>query len=216
MRLICVSDTHNEHSKLVVPDGDIFIHAGDYSDFGRSEENKSFLTWMAALPHKIKVLVIGNHDRFKYLTDRPGENRLQKYKETYPSIRFWLHEGAEFDGKKFYGCASFDDRYGEPIENIPHEVDVLITHCPPYGILDQTIPISAFGPVDVGVSIGCKKILDVVDNAQPRLHLFGHVHEQGGKKYRRGKTMCYNLSACDFNREFMTKSLVRGCEIIDL
>ena len=34
IRIVCISDTHKKHRQLDVPDGDILIHAGDFSQWG--------------------------------------------------------------------------------------------------------------------------------------------------------------------------------------
>ena len=36
MRLVLVSDSHCRHRHLDVPDGDVFIHAGDFTYFGKA------------------------------------------------------------------------------------------------------------------------------------------------------------------------------------
>lgn len=38
MRVVCVSDTHGAHEQLDVPDGDVFIHAGDFSDGAQAQD----------------------------------------------------------------------------------------------------------------------------------------------------------------------------------
>ena len=53
---------------------------------------------------------------------------------------------------------------------IPADTEVLITHCPPYGILD----------FDDGINYGSKELLMRVEEIKPRLHLFGHIHKQHG------------------------------------
>ena len=61
-------------------------------------------------------------------------------------------------------------------EKIPHETNVLITHGPPYGVLDQC-------PNQQGVmeSVGCPELLAAVQNRPAiQLHLFGHIHEGYG------------------------------------
>jgi predicted phosphohydrolase len=45
-----------------VPPGDIFIHAGDMTDDGTFKELHTAYTWIASLPHKLKIIVAGNHD----------------------------------------------------------------------------------------------------------------------------------------------------------
>ena len=34
MRLVCISDTHTFHEDVNLPDGDILIHAGDFTNKG--------------------------------------------------------------------------------------------------------------------------------------------------------------------------------------
>jgi Icc-related predicted phosphoesterase len=48
-------------------------------------------------------------------------------------------------------------------------VDVLVTHGPPYGILDVTYE---------NLTVGCEELaIAVKDRIKPRLHVFGHIHE---------------------------------------
>ena len=64
MEIICLSDTHELHRDVRVPDGDMLIYAGDITFFSK---NPSVLTdfndWLGELPHKYKVVIPGNHDR---------------------------------------------------------------------------------------------------------------------------------------------------------
>jgi Icc-related predicted phosphoesterase len=55
---------------------------------------------------------------------------------------------------------------------IPTDIDVVITHGPPYGILDC--------PPGSGTHIGCPQLLDAVMRLRPRIHLFGHAHAAFG------------------------------------
>ena len=61
-RIVCISDTHNRHDNIKVPDGDILIHAGDATNGGTIEEIAAFGKWFASLSHKHKIFVAGNHD----------------------------------------------------------------------------------------------------------------------------------------------------------
>jgi hypothetical protein len=57
---------------------------------------------------------------------------------------------------------------------IPTNVDILITHGPPAGVLDQN---------NRGQSIGCSQLFNAVsERVKPRLHVFGHCHEAYGLK----------------------------------
>jgi predicted phosphodiesterase len=44
MKIICISDTHNHHKDLKIPDGDILIHAGDMTCVGGMDEIKDFVS----------------------------------------------------------------------------------------------------------------------------------------------------------------------------
>jgi Icc-related predicted phosphoesterase len=48
---------------------------------------------------------------------------------------------------------------------------LLITHGPPYGILDNG---------KSGKNVGSKHLLEVVKKIKPRYHIFGHIHESTG------------------------------------
>ena len=62
LRVVCISDTHNRHSSLVVPAGDVLVHAGDLTNGGSRPELARAVAWLAAQPHEIKLVVAGNHD----------------------------------------------------------------------------------------------------------------------------------------------------------
>ncbi|KAL8921892.1 MAG: hypothetical protein Q9208_005496 [Pyrenodesmia sp. 3 TL-2023] len=57
-----------------------------------------------------------------------------------------------------------------PIPNHP-DIDILLTHGPPHGILDET---------RTGENVGCEHLLRAVKRCRPRLHCFGHIHEGWG------------------------------------
>jgi len=62
MKLVCISDTHNQHDQLDLPDGDVLIHAGDWTGTGTTKQVISFIRWFSSQPHKHKVLIAGNHE----------------------------------------------------------------------------------------------------------------------------------------------------------
>lgn len=62
MRIVALSDTHGLHEQLVVPDGDILVHAGDLTGHGTQEELEAFNRWLGTLPHPHKLVIAGNHD----------------------------------------------------------------------------------------------------------------------------------------------------------
>ena len=48
-----------------VPDGDILIHAGDFTQFGKEEHAEDFNRWLGEQPHKTKLVVLGNHEALR-------------------------------------------------------------------------------------------------------------------------------------------------------
>lgn len=63
-----MSDTHGytPDANFPVPDGDIFIHAGDFSNNKDPKSLRSvvreFNTWLGKLPHLHKLVIAGNHE----------------------------------------------------------------------------------------------------------------------------------------------------------
>jgi hypothetical protein len=67
MRVVCISDTHNQHNSTPsIPDGDILLHAGDITGIGKREEVKSFFEWAIKEAKRFTygiAFIAGNHDR---------------------------------------------------------------------------------------------------------------------------------------------------------
>jgi Icc-related predicted phosphoesterase len=178
VRLVCLSDTHNNPPKNI-PDGDILVHAGDLTMMGKFDEIARAGDWLRSLPHKHKVVICGNHDflfeRDQYL----GRHALG------PDITYLQDSGATVAGLKFYGSPwtprffdwafNADDEIGRHWFKIPEGIDVLITHGPPFGILDMT---------QRGVAAGCPQLARRILEVRPRLHVFGHIHESHGEAIR--------------------------------
>jgi predicted phosphohydrolase len=192
LRLVLTSDTHGFHEQLTVPEGDIFIHAGDLSLHGRLDDVRAFNAWLAALPHPHKIVVAGNHD-FSF------ERQPVASRALLTAAHYLQDQALALAGLTFYGSPwqpwFFDWAFNLPRgpdlrakwDLIPAGTDVLITHGPPFGHGDLTTR---------GERAGCEDLLAAVRRIQPRLHVFGHIHEGLGAT-REGPTLCLNVSACD-------------------
>lgn len=201
MKLVMLSDTHGKHLDCPVPDGDVLIHAGDCTDDIGQASLRRFLAWFGALPHKHKLFIAGNHDGA--FEKWPTESREMVVKLA-PGVTY-LQEGAvTIDGVKFYGMPhtpAFCDWYFNVkrelmfvhTSRIPADTDVLITHGPPFSILD----ISGFDKTHVG----CRALYEDMQRVKPQVHVFGHIHHSYGHHafiHDDGwKTMCVNASICD-------------------
>jgi Icc-related predicted phosphoesterase len=203
MRIIAISDTHGFHGKVPkLPEADIFIHAGDFMNGGRSfEEIKSFNTWLDKVPvHPANRLIgFGNHD---CLFD---ETHLYSNKDIAARARNTLTNGVYFQDEyvhlrgvkmyfspwtqEFYGWG-FNAKRGEAIAKIwakiPEDTEVLVTHGPPYDILDKAFENSKWNSSVIqnpSIPLGCEELLKVVKRL-PNLkyHIFGHIHGSRGQK----------------------------------
>jgi Icc-related predicted phosphoesterase len=70
-----------------------------------------------------------------------------------------------------FGLSSAEDRK-KLYAQIPQDIDVLISHVPPFDILG-TAPIS-------GLYEGCHELLRAVTRVRPKLHVFGHIRPAYG------------------------------------
>jgi len=61
-RFVCVSDTHARHDRMIMPEGDVLLHAGDFSSIGLMNDITRFSEWLRDLPYQHKVVIAGNHD----------------------------------------------------------------------------------------------------------------------------------------------------------
>ncbi|KAH8592758.1 Metallo-dependent phosphatase-like protein [Bisporella sp. PMI_857] len=59
-----------------------------------------------------------------------------------------------------------------PVPDFPN-VDIMMTHGPPSGILDMCFD---------GRAVGCENLLRAARRAKPKLYCFGHIHEAHGAK----------------------------------
>jgi len=182
--IIAFSDTHGYHDDVDLPDGDLLIHGGDLTGRGGLYEVEDFDDYLSIRDHPEKVVIAGNHDGC--FQDEPDEARSRLTEATY------LQDGGTtIEGLKIWGSPwtprffnwSFMLPRGEALAEkwamIPEDVDILVTHGPPHGILDEAQGIE---------SVGCRELRRRVEQIQPRLHIFGHIHEARGRVDQGGTT----------------------------
>ena len=62
--------THMAHEELKVPDVDILLHSGDYTNSGIEHQNfhelEIFLNWISKLSIPYKIFTPGNHSTYEY------------------------------------------------------------------------------------------------------------------------------------------------------
>lgn len=178
MRVVAVADTHCFEAELgALPAGDVFIHAGDLLRRGTLDELRDVAAWIRGLPHPVKVVVAGNHD-WCFVRERAAAVELLG-----PDVVYLEDAEREVDGVRFWGSPwqpeyhdwAFNLPRGRALAEkwarIPSGIDVLITHGPPRGFGDRA-PVAG--------RAGCEELLQAARRVRPALHLFGHVHQDGG------------------------------------
>lgn len=203
MKIVCISDTHGKHNQTEVPEGDLLIHAGDFSGRGKPKEIRRFNNWLGTLPHRHKVVIAGNHD-FLF------ENEPEKAEALITNAIYLNDSGVTIEGINIWGSPitpwfldwAFNRARGREIRKywdlIPANTDILVTHGPPKGILDKTAG---------GEEVGCEELAQVLTHLCPKYHIFGHIHEAHGTLEVNG-THYINASMLNLKYEAVNKATV--------
>ena len=176
MIIDCIADLHGYYPTL--EGGDLLIVAGDLTARDRYEEYEDFANWLNTQQYKQKILISGNHD-----------NQSMSQFDFNADIAYLCDSGTEFDGLKIWGspwtltfeginpkCKAFtvetEQELADKWASIPDDIDILITHSPPFDILDELI--------EEGKHAGSTALGHVLMRVRPKLHVFGHIHEAYG------------------------------------
>jgi Icc-related predicted phosphoesterase len=186
MIIDCIADLHGHYPTL--EGGDLLIVAGDLTARDTQDEWAEYFLWQGKLPYKKIVFVGGNHD-----------NRLEKVDMLFYSpegrVQYLCDSGTEFEGLKIWGspwtltfpginphCTAFtstEEELEAKFAMIPDDIDILVTHGPPYGLMDEVDEVTKWGTKQFNA--GSRSLLKKVFQIRPKLHVFGHIHEGYGK-----------------------------------
>lgn len=210
MEVTVVSDLHGFYPQT--EGGDLLIIAGDLTAHGNLYEYDKFHDWARTQDYDKVIVIAGNHDGF--LMANPFYFSIDD-----EGFCYLCDSGTEFEGLKIWGspytkrfagmnprCMAFtvdtDEELAEKWALIPSDTDILITHSPPYGILDEVRTDSKWNK-------GSKSLINRVQEVKPMLHCFGHLHECGGKQddlvfYENmsGSRMCVMVNASHVNENY--------------
>ncbi len=195
MIIDCIADLHGYYPKL--EGGDLLIVAGDLTKRDTKEDYAEFMKWLDPISFSYKkiMLIAGNHDN---LVQEHGKSILPTFcNYLYDSgTEFEYTETAldctlVFDRKlKIWGspwtaafpgmnprCKAFtvdtEEELAEKWALIPNDTDILITHSPPYAMMDAVYDYEA-GKIR---NCGSKSLHERICKLNLKLHVFGHIHE---------------------------------------
>ena len=200
----CISDLHGFYPQL--EGGDLLIVAGDLTATDQPEEYLKFNEWIKDQKYKYKILVSGEHDNCLQFLEIP-------FIPIYGiNVKYLCDSGTEFGNLKIWGspwtlrsegmnpnCRAFtcetEEELAEKWELIPEDLDILVTHGPPYGVLDSVFPRGVGFYQCTGSSSLAIRMEEM--RKPPRFHIFGHIHEGYGQvllKHLGPNTLCVNCS----------------------
>jgi Icc-related predicted phosphoesterase len=194
MKILLLSDTHTKHRSVTLPEEkiDLVIHCGDAADSFDIEKNTDemldFLQWYDSLPIKTKIFVPGNHDLSVYRNKIKPDNwkginfLIDSYIDvTYDvggvatdTLRIFGSPWTPIFSKREWGYTMSHEKLSNFWNKTYVDCDILVTHGPPKGILDGV----KVNPHVIELT-GDKALFNKVTEAKPKLHIFGHIHDQG-------------------------------------
>lgn len=205
MKFVAISDTHCRHKSLKLPKGDAIIHAGDLTYKGERTEVLDFLDWFARLNYTYKIFIAGNHD---FYFEKKSPAILQTV--IPPQVIYLNDSGVTINNINIWGSPvtpwfynwAFNRARGADINRhwklIPPQTDILITHGPAYGILDQIIN---------GNNTGDKDLRKRIEEIKPKVHICGHIHEAYGST-KLGGTRFINATVLNESYELVNPPVV--------
>lgn len=213
MKIVAISDVHGKWNKISIPECDLLISAGDYSFKGERHMLKDFHKWLNKQPASSIISVNGNHE--VWVEQNYAEAKSLAL-SACPRVHFIQNESVEIDGVKIFGSAStpafsrgwawnegrtvveaahlLKPFIGDTWAKIPEDTDILVTHGPPIGILDEVIDRYT-GRLE---NVGCRELLNRIHKLKSlKLHIFGHLHLGGGRTFIENGVTFANASVCD-------------------
>lgn len=207
IRIVCISDTHNNIPEDVPP-GDILIHAGDMTNEGSIEEIQRQVDWLASLPHKEVVVISGNHDtyldprtrpslsedkrtgtidwkRVHYLQHRRLSLTLTIESSNSETERTRLLSGSRHRRIRIYGAPQIPACGPMSIHAFQYERgrDAWSETVPEdTDILITHTPPKYHMDLPLPSGMGCEHLMAEVKRVKPALHVFGHVHWGAGQE----------------------------------
>lgn len=143
-------------------------HSGETEIVSRGEVKENKELWTGAEAKEAGIFYL--EEGLKTFTLKSGATFTIYTSPWQPEFYDWAFNYPRDEDRFNPPATSSDPEPCNPIPSWPM-VDIILTHGPPYGILDKTAR---------GDDAGCEFLRNAVRRARPRLHCFGHIHEGWG------------------------------------
>jgi Icc-related predicted phosphoesterase len=187
---LILSDLHGTLPHIEYPGiFDAVLIAGDIAPDGKKQQQEDwmfgdFLSW--TLSFKKVFYIAGNHD---FWQNYPTSDNLVYLHDSFDEeFRIW---GSPYCLPIWGNYQKTDDELEKIFANIPLHTDIIMSHTPPYGLLDGCE--SLFNPKCVE-HVGSKSLLSTINRVQPKAVVCGHIHEHGCKNVLYGNTRVFNAA----------------------
>lgn len=220
MKIVATSDMHCDYEScfnfLKGIEADTLVIAGDLEIHNIPYSKINFRNFIYKCQEQFKHIIVtpGNHDwgiRFQ-------ENRFRAFLyETISKdvLHIVVDDFVEIDGVKFF-CSPYTPIFWNWAYMLERKslkrkwkqlkksdkIDVLLTHGPAFGIGDRVYnnPIECVGDIE---------LLNCIYRIQPKVHVFGHIHEGYGEyKSRDLRTRFLNVSLMNERYEAVNPPIV--------
>eukprot|EP00760_Papus_ankaliazontas_P036523 PhM_4_TR8338/c0_g1_i1/m.73310 len=218
LRLVIISDTHDRHRYLRIPNGDVLLHAGDITRVGRLFSDRDqlwkyndFNNWIGALPHKHKIVIGGNHDQYLETIGTEASRRLLS------NVTYGEHEMVMISpgnsGSSSLGiyCSPFSvsssknrafniKSEGKEVEAVTQKMvvsssaDIVLSHQP-------VSRVGSRSPTCDALTSALRAATNNNGNHKPRLFIGGHYHMEYGV-YRKPGVGALLVNACVLGSEY--------------
>lgn len=181
MIIDCIGCLHGARPKL--EGGDLLIVTGDLTARDSLPEFEKFYSWLIEQDYDRKIFIGGNHDNtlFRFgkapVLDLPGVEYLFDSGTHVEDFFIWGSPwSSRFEGINPDCCAFTGENDAEIapyFDRIPSDVDILITHSPPFTIRDM---------IEDGKQVGSVSLMaNHISRFKPKLWVFSHIHEGYGQ-----------------------------------
>jgi predicted phosphodiesterase len=211
MKIVAASDLHGNLPDI--PECELLLLVGDLTPvenhgihFQAEWLDTKFRSWLRYVPARQIIGIAGNHDFV-----------FEQAPDLVPADLPWTYlqdSGTQWEGWNIWGTpwqpVFFDWAFnGTPAQLrrqwalIPDNTDILVVHGPPHGYGDQARKLSGNG----WHQCGCPHLLERIQEIQPRLVVFGHIHEGRGQ-WQLDRTVLANVSLVDEAYRYVHKPWV--------